>query len=65
MSHFHIVLFMSFPPSGILRAMACSPVGLISLKDRELRPVIDKVRDRFPVKPEFFQVLNQPFRLFI
>ena len=56
---------MSFPPSGILRAMACSPVGLISLKDRELRSVIDKVRDRFPVKPEFFQVLNQPFRLFI
>ena len=48
---------MSFPPSGILRGMACSPVGLISLKDRELRPVIDKVRDRFPVKPEFFRFL--------
>ena len=33
--------------------------------DRALRPVIAKVRVRFPVKPEFLQVLFQPFRLFI
>ena len=45
--------------------MAWSPVDLISLRDRALRPFIAKVRVRFPVKPEFFQVLFQPLRLFI
>lgn len=37
--------------------MACSPIGLISLMDRTLRPVIAKVRILFPVNPNFFQVL--------
>ena len=45
--------------------MTCSPVDLISLRDRALRPFIAKVRVRFPVKPEFFQVLFQLLRLFI
>ena len=45
--------------------MDLSPVGLISSMDRALHPVIAKVRVRFPVKPEFLQVLFQPFRLFI
>jgi len=36
--------------------MACSPVGLSRLMGRMLRPVITKVRIRFMVKPEFFQV---------
>ena len=45
--------------------MTCSPVGLISSMDRALRPAIVKVMVRFPIKPEFFQVLFQPFRLFI
>lgn len=34
--------------------MACSPIGLISLMDRTLRPVIAKVRILFPVNPDFF-----------
>ena len=45
--------------------MAWSPVDLISLRDRALRPFIAKVRVRFPVKPEFFQVFFQLLRLFI
>ena len=32
---------------------------------RALRPAIAKVMVRFPIKPEFFQVLFQPHRLFI
>ena len=43
----------------------CSPVGLVSLMDRVLCPVIAKVRVRFLVKPDYFQVLFQPPRLFI
>ena len=45
--------------------MTCSPVGLISLMDWALCPVIAMVKVRFPVKPGFFQVLFQPLRLFI
>ena len=45
--------------------MACSPVGLFRLMDRKLSPVGTKVRDWFPVKLKFFQVLFQPLRLFI
>ena len=55
---------MSFPPSGTVYynllyelIMTYSPFGLISSMDRVLRPVITKVRVRFPVKLEFFQVL--------
>ena len=43
----------------------CSPVGLVSLMDRVLCPVIAKVRVRFLVKSDFFHVLFQPPRLFI
>ena len=46
-------------------AMACSPVGLISLMDRALRPVIAQVRLLFLVKSEFFPVPSQPLRLCI
>ena len=34
--------------------MACSPVGLISVMDRALSPVMAKVKVQFLVKPEFF-----------
>ena len=43
--------------------IACSLVGLISAMNKALHPVINRVR--FPVKPEFFQVLFQPLGLFI
>ena len=46
--------------------IARSPViGLVDLMDRVLCLVIAKVRVRFLVKPEIFQVLFQPPRLFI
>ena len=50
--------FMSFPPWEFLTnfTKACSPVGLISLMDKALCPVIAKVRDGF---------LFQPFKIII
>ena len=60
---FHFIFqFIRFPPSNEL-TIACSPVSLISSMDRALRLVNAKVRVRFPIKPEFFQVLFQPLWL--
>ena len=58
-------LYVRNIPDGNELTMTCSPVGLISSMDRALRPAIAKVIVRFPIKPEFFQVLFQPLRLFI
>ena len=45
--------------------IACFPVGLITSMDRVRLLVNRKVKVRFPVKPENFQVLFQSLRLFI
>ena len=68
-THYHDISFCFLQSKLISRdndelTMTSSPVGLVSLMDRALCLVIANVRIWFPVKPEFFQVLCQPPRLF-
>ena len=53
------IQFTQFNPLG----MSQTHNGLISPMDRALHPVIIKVRLRFLVTPELFQILFQPLGL--